>query len=174
MNGIFDDEPDFGEAVGDSTYEVTDEDSEARGLDAAPIDLQLKATSTTNPDRPRTIRAGYNLETEVLTVVFRDGTWWNYYDVPQDMWMDFKAAHSKGIFLRESGLDSWPSMGATDMSTMSRHQKVSIAANVEVSRRLQKALKGKQSTKLWGKGPNYRTRAQGGFTRGKSTGMFKY
>lgn len=163
---------DFGAGIGDATFEAVDGD--AQGIDAVPETMQLKATSTTNPARPRTIRAGYNFETQVLTVVFRDGTWWNYYDVPSDMWASFKTAPSKGIYLRESGLDTWQSMGATDMSTLSRHQKIAIAANVEVSRRLQVALKGKQSTKLWGKGPNYRTRAQGGFSRGKSTGQFGY
>jgi KTSC domain len=156
----------FEEGVGDSTYEVTEGDKEAEGLDAVPENLQLKATSTTNPARPRTIRAGYNHETEVLTVVFRDGTWWNYYDVPVDMWEAFKGANSKGVYLRESGLDNWPSMGAVDMSSVSKHQRVMLAYTVSVSRRLQQALKGKQSTKLFGKGVDYRTRKQGGFKPG--------
>jgi len=161
---------DFEEGIGDSTYEVTEGDKEAEGLDAVHEDLQLKATSTMNPERPRTIRAGYNHETEVLTVVFRDGTWWNYYDVPVDMWERFKEAPSKGIYLRESGLDTWPSMGAVDMSSVSKHQRVMLAYTVTTSRRLQQQLgKYKQSTKLSGKWVDYRLRKQGGFQRGQGT-----
>jgi len=67
-------------------------------------------TSTSNPSRPRTLAAGYYLyvgerakkypdQRGKLTVMFRDGTFWNYYDVPPGTWQEFKSAISKGPML---------------------------------------------------------------------------
>lgn len=68
-----------------------------RGRQPAPI--SLVPTSTINPDRPRTVAAGYDPRRQVLTVVFRDGTFYNYYDVDPQTWVAFKAAPSKGRFI---------------------------------------------------------------------------
>lgn len=60
-------------------------------------------TSTTNWRRPRTVAAGYDYnpdtDTGVLTVVFRDGTFYNYYDVPPSVWIQFHDSFSKGPML---------------------------------------------------------------------------
>jgi hypothetical protein len=56
-------------------------------------------TPTINPDRPRTLRAGYNPDTQTLHVEFRDGTMWNYYGVPWDVWMGFFRAPSPGRYI---------------------------------------------------------------------------
>jgi hypothetical protein len=94
--------------------------------------LTLKGTSTTNLARPRTIAAGYDKDTKIMTVVFRgdkenpDGTWWNYYDVPFDMWEDFEYAESKGAYLESSGLNNWPNMGAVNMNAMRPSQKTML------------------------------------------------
>ena len=79
----------------------------------------MSATTSSNPKKPRTIRAGYDQKTQTLTVVFRDGTWWDYRGVPKNMWETFKAAESKGRYLRESGLDTWDDMGPSDIGGMS-------------------------------------------------------
>lgn len=68
-----------------------------RGRQPAPI--SIVPTSTTNPERPRTVAAGYDDRRGVLTVVFRDGTFYNYYDVSEDEWSAFKASYSKGRFI---------------------------------------------------------------------------
>lgn len=73
--------------------------------------LILSQTSTTNPDEPRTLRAGYDDKNYILTVEFRDGTLYNYYDVPPSVWQEFYYAFSKGMFLRDSGLDGWANKG---------------------------------------------------------------
>lgn len=86
--------------------EAVDKASKAR--------LSLSNTSTTNPDKPRTLSAGYDSKNYILTVQFRDGTLWNYYDVPPEMWDDFRAADSKGRFLEGSGLNNWHNMGPAD------------------------------------------------------------
>jgi hypothetical protein len=53
-------------------------------------------TSSTNYSRPRTVAAGYNPNTNTMTVVFRDGTFYNYYNVSPDEWYAFHASFSKG------------------------------------------------------------------------------
>lgn len=60
-------------------------------------------TSSTNYKRPRTVAAGYSPdpnypETDkgILTVVFRDGTFYNYYEVTHGEWQNFHASYSKG------------------------------------------------------------------------------
>lgn len=55
---------------------------------------------TTNPQRPRILSAGYDRPTQTLSVVFRDGTSWNYYGVTYQMWTAFKAAPSPGRYIR--------------------------------------------------------------------------
>lgn len=69
------------------------------GESSLPAKLSLVPTSTTNPKRPRTVAAGYDVDRQVLTVVFRDGTWYNYYEVTMAEWKSFKSAVSKGRFI---------------------------------------------------------------------------
>lgn len=80
-------------------------------------------TTSSNPEKPRTLKAGYDYSTNTLTVVFRDGTWWDYRGVSPEMWAAFKAADSKGKFLRTSGLDSWGNMGPSDVDSMPKHRR---------------------------------------------------
>ena len=54
-------------------------------------------TSTTNPDRPRTLAASYNEDKQTLTVMFRDGTVYNYYSVSRNEWQQFHSEQSKGL-----------------------------------------------------------------------------
>jgi hypothetical protein len=86
----------------------------------------LTTTSSSNPSRPRTVRAGYDYEDQTLVVVFRDGTWWEYRNVPTNMWEGFKTASSKGRYLRESGLDQWDSMGPANIDNMPKHRRESL------------------------------------------------
>ena len=83
----------------------------------------MKTTTSTNPSKPRTLKAGYDFKTKTMTVVFRDGTWWDYNNIPEDVWYDFVSAPSKGAFLRESGLDGWGDMGPSDVTKMPNHRR---------------------------------------------------
>jgi hypothetical protein len=87
---------------------------------------RMETTGSTNPTKPRTLKAGYDHSTGTLTVVFRDGTWWEYHGVSPDMWQEFRAADSKGRFMRASGLDSWGDMGPADVGAMPRHRRVQM------------------------------------------------
>jgi hypothetical protein len=76
-----------------------DEDQES------PAALTDIPTSSTNVRRPRTVAAGYDEEREVLTVMFRDGTLWNFYNVDSATWRTFHNSYSKGPML------NWHSKG---------------------------------------------------------------
>ena len=99
----------------DPEYEVVD----ARGP-------AMRQTSSSNPKRPRTLKAGYDYRTNTMTVVFRDGTWWDYNNVPEETWYAFVMAPSKGKFLKEAGLDWWQDMGPSNIERMpvSRRQRL--------------------------------------------------
>ena len=89
QNFYYEDEP---------LYEEDEETGELRPVTPpnAPADLTDVPTSTTNVKRPRTVAAGYDANRSVLTVVFRDGTIWNYDNVTPGEWQNFHASISKG------------------------------------------------------------------------------
>jgi hypothetical protein len=64
-------------------------------------DLYEVPTKTSNPDRPRTVAAAYNPERGVLTVMFRDSTLYNYYDVELEEWEAFRDRDSKWQYIRD-------------------------------------------------------------------------
>ena len=85
--------------------------------DDTPAQLTVVPTSTTNPDRPRTVAAGYDEDEEKITVVFRDGTFYNYYEVSPSEWAAFKSRVSKGQYIYKY-LDFKP-RGLADVSEIS-------------------------------------------------------
>ena len=87
--------------------------------DTSPAELTLVPTSSSNPERPRTVAAGYDEDEEKLTVMFRDGTLYNYYEVTPNEWAAFKANRSKGAVIYRL-LDFKP-RGYADDSTMSKN-----------------------------------------------------
>jgi len=106
--------------------------------DTSPADITLVPTSTTNPQRPRTVAAGYDEYEEKLTVIFRDGTFYNYYEVTGGEWAAFKANRSKGAIIARM-LDFKP-RGPADVSTLSKQAQ---QAFYRYSRGAQVHMKGK-------------------------------
>ena len=90
------------------TYDdaFADEDGDAEGSDVnpngRPAPLTINPTTTTNPNRPRTLAAGYDYPRRTMTVLFRDGVLYNYYNIDVKMWTGFKTAFSKGVWLRNN------------------------------------------------------------------------
>ena len=82
--------------------------------DPTPAPITIVPTSTINPDRPRTVAAGYDSKQDKLTVIFRDGTYYNYYEVSSSTWKGFKAARSKGRFIA-ANLDTGHPRGPADV-----------------------------------------------------------
>jgi hypothetical protein len=96
---------DYEESWQDSVEEadVSDDDE----YSSAPVELTDIPTSSTNSSRPRTVAAGFRLYSGArknpraaqlgkMTVMFRDGTIYNYYDVSPDEWISFRNSISKG------------------------------------------------------------------------------
>ncbi len=110
------------------------------GLDRSPAQITLAPTSSTFPKRPRTVAAGYDKKRKCLTVVFRDGTFYNYYGVGGLEWGNFKRARSKGRFIKQY-LDGRV-RGTADMGGISQgHQEILYRA----ARTVQVIEEGRQS-----------------------------
>lgn len=75
-------------------------------------DLVQDPTTSTDVNRPRTVAAAYSPDEEKLTVVFRDNTYYNYYEVTETEWKEFKKEYSKGRYILEK-LNSKPRGAAT-------------------------------------------------------------
>lgn len=92
---------------------------QARDKAFGPAAITQRPTATSNPKRPRTVAAGYDKERKTLTLVFRDGTFYNYYEVSPQMWATFKSLPSKGAYIKRY-LDSKP-RGEAEMSYVSKN-----------------------------------------------------
>lgn len=113
---------------------------------------ELTTAPTTNPSRPRALSIGYNPNSNTLIVVFRDNTWWQYNNVPVDMWMGLRNSASTGKYLREEGLDTWPDMGPANMDNLSEAVKAQISDSAQSASdiqnsdtAIQKVLRGETS-----------------------------
>lgn len=92
----------FDSTRGGVLYDRTQNPFKAMGAKSparTPAPISIVPTSTEDPSRPRTVAAGYDARRQVLTVVFRDGTFYNYYNVNEDEWSEFKSEHSKGKYI---------------------------------------------------------------------------
>jgi hypothetical protein len=82
------------------------------------VTYRNQTAPTTKPERPRALKIAYSREARKLVVKFRDGTWWEYNDIPLRMWVGLKASDSTGKYLKYSGLDDHDDMGPFDPSEM--------------------------------------------------------
>ena len=101
---------------------------------------EVKNAPTTNQERPRAWTIAYHPADRKLVVVFRDNTWWQYNDVPVQMWQALKASGSTGKYLRTSGLDQWPDMGPASMDDFSSGAKERISQTAQIGSKLGKQL----------------------------------
>ncbi len=95
-----DDLQNAGQFLNPQSYDIsqtaTEEQIAAAGGDQYAFVEWDVPTSSTNYQRPRTVAAGYDSKRQVMTVVFRDGTFYNYYEVEPGEWLAFHASFSKG------------------------------------------------------------------------------
>lgn len=146
-------------------------------IGTGPADITQSPTSTTNPQRPRTVAAGYDNSRKVLTTVFRDGTFYNYYGVSGLEWGNFKRARSKGRFIRmylDAKTRGTASMGSVPQAHQELLYKVARTAQV-----MKGGYTGAQKigTKR-GTGGKYAygksgTSTSGGRTYGRGTGRYR-
>jgi hypothetical protein len=119
-----------------------------RNHDETPAPITVLPTQTTNPKRPRTVAAGYKRDKGqrlgIITVIFRDGTYYNYYEVSRDLWLQFKFAKSKGVFIRQY-LDSKP-RGYADISYIDANAQL---LRYKIARTNQIRAKGVSQNEMW-------------------------
>lgn len=112
------------------------------GESGVPTAITQIPTSTTDPARPRTVAAGYDGTRQTLTVVFRDGTYYNYYNVNQALWNNFRAAYSPGRFILQH-LDSHP-RGVADVSDLPEDAREALYRATRTGQILNDGLTGSQ------------------------------
>ena len=103
--GVYRDAYEYDDETGELL--IPGEEGPQFGESDAPAALTVVPTSTSNPQRPRTVAAGYDQDRGVITVVFRDGTFYNYYEVTPTQWQQFKSRVSKGKYIYQE-LDFHP------------------------------------------------------------------
>ena len=118
-------------------------------------------TSTTNPLRPRTIAAGYDKDEQKLTVMFRDGTLYNYYQVSGGSWNNFRKAYSKGGYI---------------LAHLDHHPR-GVAETGDLTPEAAEAFARVARTAQWGRGgltgtqrENARRRSTKGYAKGNTGG----
>lgn len=95
-------------------------------------------TSSTNYSRPRTVAAGYDAGRQTMTVVFRDGTFYNYYGVTQSEWEAFRASYSKGRpWLNKAAEDPKPGAQAVDGLFIAKDRGPADVSTIDASIREQ-------------------------------------
>ena len=119
---------------------IPGEQGPQQGESDAPAPLSVVPTSTSNPERPRTVAAGYDKSREVITVVFRDGTFYNYYEVSPVQWQAFKARISKGQYIYQE-LDYHP-RGPANVNSIPSYARQSL---YKLTRALQLKNQGKSA-----------------------------
>lgn len=105
------------------------------------VGFNAKTAPTENAPRPRALAMGYFPGLFKLVIVFRDNTWWEYNDVPPDMWRYLKNAPSTGKALSVTngiGLDAWHSMGEADLGAMSQESIARLSSLAAYAPRIQK------------------------------------
>jgi hypothetical protein len=136
-----------------------------KGVAVAPSALSDLPTSTTNWRRPRTVAAGYDYnpdtDTGIITVVFRDGTFYNYYDVPPSVWIQFHDSFSKGPMLNRKSKNGKQAIdgkllsykhGPADMSNLSPTAQeflYKVARTVQIYNREAKARINKATGEVY-------------------------
>lgn len=101
-------EPARAEAARSMTYDTALAVQEAK-LGDDTILLPYQPTPSINPPRPRTVAAGYDKQSQVLRIRFRDGAVYGYADVSPREWNNFKRVKSPGRFINRvlNAKDYW-------------------------------------------------------------------
>ena len=74
-------------------------DKEARDSGTLQIPVSYVPTRTSDDRRPRTLAAGYDSDSKTMRIDFRDGATYHYYNVPAEIWQQFKKSASPGKFM---------------------------------------------------------------------------
>ena len=124
---------------------------------------EMRSAPTSNPSKPRALVIAYAPEDNRLIVVFRDGTWWQYNNVPTQIWLGLKNSPSTGKYLRSSGLDSWGDMGPADIDDMpaSIKEQISYTSQIASSIQMTDAVRNSVNDKIERADENSRSNIRG-------------
>lgn len=161
LNEISQSIPDSIYSPNTNPYVIPGEKGSTPSVDTA-VNLTDIPTSSTNYNRPRTVAAGYDPDTQTMTVVFRDGTFYNYYEVTQGEWINFSSSFSKGKpWLNKAnskqgsdGLFIGKPRGVADPSSMSPALQQALWRVASTQQRSQKLLESVRSSQERKKNPN--------------------
>lgn len=67
--------------------------------DVTNVGTEVYTAPTANPKRPRAYTVGYNHNTNTIVIVMRSGKWWQYNDVPVNIWLGLKNSPSTNDYL---------------------------------------------------------------------------
>ena len=67
--------------------------------DVQNIGTEVYTAPTSNPQRPRAYTIAYNPTTSTVIIVMRSGAWWQYNDVPTNVWIGLRNSWSTNDFL---------------------------------------------------------------------------
>ena len=127
------------------TYEFG---SENKATTNRPVPLTVRPTTSSDYKRPYTVAAGWerypgqpfsDSEKGTLSVMFRDGTLFNYYDVEKSFWIKFQGQISKGQFLNRNApnpeLNRYPhgpaDISGVDQATQQYYRQTARRAQVQ-------------------------------------------
>lgn len=140
---------------------------EFEGDPEEPAALTDIPTSSTNVRRPRTVAAGYDAQRKVLTVMFRDGTLYNFYNVTSSEWNTFHNSYSKGPLLNLYR-DGQPNPGFL-LTSPHQYGPADVAnVNPQVLATIYKVARSSQFRYASNKGTVYRTAQGKAYTPPKS------
>lgn len=90
----------FGALTGRAERSIQAEDLTDVRWDATRAYPQIQ-TSSINPERPRTIAAGYDPNNAIIRVTFRNGSVYEYLGVSPRIWSTFQRAPSPGQYINQ-------------------------------------------------------------------------
>lgn len=96
----------LGAGTGRAERAIRKEDLDDIRWDPARAYPQIQ-THTSNPERPRTIAAGYDPKNAIVRVTFRNGVTYEYLGVSPRIWSTFQRAPSPGRYINQV-LDQYP------------------------------------------------------------------
>jgi hypothetical protein len=115
--------------------------NDAKPSDTDYVGFRAQTAHTSDASRPRALAMGYFPGLYKLIIIFRGDVWWEYHDVPPDIWRYLKNADSTGRALSSTngvGLDNWHSMGPADRGAMSQESIARLSSLAAYAPRIQK------------------------------------
>lgn len=98
--------------------------------------LEVLNAPTANPKRPRAYTVAYNSNTNTLVIVMRSGAWWQYNDVPANIWLGLKSSPSTNDYLPIIEA-SCSSHHAADVDALSAGTKERLNYSASIASRIQ-------------------------------------